>query len=122
MLFYLKASAIDVPMIQAFLTKNSSHSTWIVGIAVVIAYQVGVIVNFMTYWILFALHERRWRNDFALKAGFKEFEQMRAVVSQHGSDHILQGLTGTLHFTRIGRTGIFNFLLLSIALFCMTTA
>lgn len=116
LLFSLKLSVLDTSMFQALLSLNDSNSAWLVGLGFAVAYQVGVLMNLMAYWILYSLREKSWRRCAVLRSGANSFEQMRIVVFQKGSEPLVQGLLSSLHFARMGRTGIFNFLLLTIAL------
>jgi hypothetical protein len=115
-LISLRLLGVDVSTLQSSLLKDSS-SALLIGFGFVVAYQVGVIVNLFAYWALYAVREFDWRRRAVSKAGVDSFEQMRIAVFQKGSEPVVQGLLSSLHFARLGRTGIFNFLLLAVALF-----
>ena len=115
-LFSLKLSWIDASMLHPLILKDS-NTAWLVGFSFVVAYQIGLIVNLLAYFILFMVREDVWRKRAASNAKSDSFERMRIVVFQKGSEPVVQGLLSSLHFARLGRTGILNFLLLAIALF-----
>jgi hypothetical protein len=115
-LISLRLLGIHVSTLQSSLLKDSS-SALLIGFGFVVAYQVGVIVNLFAYWALYAIREGEWRKSAVSEAGVNvDFEQMRIAVFQKGSEPVVQGLLSSLHFARLGRTGIFNFLLLAVAL------
>lgn len=114
LLLCLRFSVLDVATLHSLFAFDDAKSAIFVGLGVVIAYQVGMMVNLLAYGILYAVQEKTWQSEAAGPAD--SFEEMRAIVFQRGSDQVLQDLLIHLNFTRMGRTGMFNFLLLAIAL------
>lgn len=114
-LFSLKLLGFDASTLQSSFL-NDSNSALLIGFGFVVAYQVGVIVNLLAYWILYAVREGAWRRSAVSRAGVDSFEQMRIAVLQKGSEPVVQSLLSSLHFTRLGRTGMLNFFLLAVAL------
>jgi hypothetical protein len=113
-LFCLRFSILDVAILRSLFAFDDAKSAIFVGLGIVIAYQVGMMVNLLAYGILYIVREKAWQLRAARPRG--KFEEMRAVVFQRGSDQVLQDLLVHLNFTRMGRTGMFNFTLLAIAL------
>ncbi|MFA5804263.1 MAG: hypothetical protein WC879_06435 [Melioribacteraceae bacterium] len=114
-LFLFKLSIIDFTDILNQSIKWQNWSALITIVLTAIFYQVGWMVNWMGSSIVSLFLEKRLMDKVFVDSK-KIYPTVRANINQKGSDNLHRELNLDRGVIRLSRSGIINFLLLSIAL------
>lgn len=120
-LFYLRytLSAADIQL-ESFKSLTSLIGTWstpMLFIAAAVFYQLGLIMNTVSYRAISFLAKKKQEKARNSMVPDKQFETVKTVVWQKGSADVVKYIESCLIFVRLSRAGIINFLLIAIALF-----
>jgi hypothetical protein len=81
-------------------------------IAIALAYQLGSILNTVTYGILERVLGQNLK--IAIFSSKENYEEALGVVYQYGSTYFLQELDSQLRFIRLARSGLVNLTMLGV--------
>ena len=114
-LVLLKATAFDASQLVKILYNLRDWSVLITILMIGIIYQLGWMINGLSFGISNFLFEKRIRNRMFLKEGLK-YEVVRPTVYQDGSEKVFSDMAVERSVMRLSRAGYLNFLLIAIAL------
>jgi hypothetical protein len=113
-LFCLRLSFFDIQQIKILVSQISSWATPMLFVAAALFYQLGLIMNTLSYKLTERFADKKIRDQIVPG---KAYESVKSTVWQKGSTEIIRNLELNLTFVRLARAGIINFLLIAIALF-----
>ncbi len=111
-LICLRLSVFDIQEVKTLASQIGSWATPILFIAAAVFYQLGLIMNTMSYKITEPFADKKIRDQVVPG---KVYEHVKSAVWQEGSTNIIRNLELNLTFVRLARSGIINFLLIAIA-------
>jgi len=114
-LFLSGISVLDPDSVYDCMVRLKDWSGLLTFLVIGLIYQFGWLINGFSYGILRFLLTKRMR-DKIFEQRQLEHRNVRALVYQEASDKVRQDLDVERSVVRLSRAGMFNFLLISIAL------
>jgi lysylphosphatidylglycerol synthetase-like protein (DUF2156 family) len=114
LLFCLRLSFFDIQEIKILASQIGSWTTPILFAAAALFYQLGLIMNTISYKLTERFAERKFRDQIVPG---KVYENVKSTVWQKGSAELIRNLELNLTFVRLARAGIINFLLIAVVSF-----
>lgn len=112
-LLCLRFSGFEVDALKTHISQASDWSAFLTVIAVAVLYQLGLLMNAVSYRVTRKLASQVIRDEIMPGVNY---EFVRATVYQKGSSDLLRDLGLYLSFVRLARSGILNFVLIAITL------
>jgi hypothetical protein len=99
-----------------YLPMLKEWSTPVLILAAAVAYQLGSIMNTFSFGVMDYLWGNKIRNSIMSPY---DCETASATVHQVGSSEIVKGVQAHITYSRLARSGLFNFFFLGVTLLCL---
>ncbi|MBP8056848.1 MAG: hypothetical protein KA314_13505 [Chloroflexi bacterium] len=117
-LFAFKFFGLEMSDVSGWLVQYKDWSTGIVLIAIVVAYQLGWMVNQLSYFLARNTFNKPIKSK-VFKDEVKNYDSIKTMVYMQGSPLIVEKVKERLSVVRLTRSAFVNFLLISIGLFVL---
>lgn len=113
LLLCLRFSEFDLDVFKNQFSQASDWSAPLIVIAIAVFYQIGLLMNAVSYRVTKKLASQVIRDEIIPDVNY---EFVRATVYQKGSADLLRDLGLYLSFVRLARSGTLNFFIIAISI------